>query len=166
MNQYGMTVRGFCVKPFMFRTWNFTLIIRHKLCSLFDCVVFMKYPNLVFDGIQPLLEDTHFWIDIWNTNESLDDFQVVLSPIQGGPAQRAGILTGDELVQIDGKHISAYRSEVENTINYLIRTSTSLPDYASLRLQMWHLQAWTMRKSPQDSGAVLVHQSLWKCAEL
>lgn len=73
--------------------------------------------------------------------KSLDDFQVVLSPIQGGPAQRAGILTGDELVQIDGKHISAYRSEVENTINYLIRTSTSLPDYASLRLQMWHLQA-------------------------
>lgn len=29
--------------------------------------------------------------------------QVVLSPIEGGPAQRAGILSGDELVQIDSK---------------------------------------------------------------
>jgi len=29
--------------------------------------------------------------------------EVVLSPIEGGPAQRAGILSGDELVQIDGK---------------------------------------------------------------
>lgn len=28
--------------------------------------------------------------------------QVVLSPIEGGPAARAGILSGDELVQIDG----------------------------------------------------------------
>lgn len=29
--------------------------------------------------------------------------EVVLSPIEGGPAQRAGILSGDELVQIDSK---------------------------------------------------------------
>lgn len=30
-------------------------------------------------------------------------WQIVLSPIEGGPAQRAGILSGDELVQIDSK---------------------------------------------------------------
>lgn len=43
-------------------------------------------------------------------HESVSEFltvtvalQVVLSPIEGGPAQRAGILSGDELVQIDGK---------------------------------------------------------------
>lgn len=29
----------------------------------------------------------------------------MLSPIEGGPAQRAGIVTGDEILQIDGKKI-------------------------------------------------------------
>jgi hypothetical protein len=31
--------------------------------------------------------------------------QIVMSPIEGGPAERAGIISGDELVSIDGKWI-------------------------------------------------------------
>jgi carboxyl-terminal processing protease len=33
---------------------------------------------------------------------------VVLSPIEGGPAARAGIISGDEVVQIDGKESLPY----------------------------------------------------------
>ncbi|KAG0581655.1 hypothetical protein KC19_4G269400 [Ceratodon purpureus] len=36
---------------------------------------------------------------------------VVLSPIEGGPAQRAGILTGDELVQIDDVALAGMNNE-------------------------------------------------------
>ncbi len=32
----------------------------------------------------------------------------MLSPIEGGPAARAGIISGDELVQIDGKESLPY----------------------------------------------------------
>lgn len=40
-----------------------------------------------------------------------DGSLVVVSPLPGGPGERAGILTGDRIVQIDGKVVSGWTSE-------------------------------------------------------
>jgi carboxyl-terminal processing protease len=43
--------------------------------------------------------------------DARDGALVVVSPVPGGPGERAGILTGDRIVQIDGKVVSGYTAE-------------------------------------------------------
>ena len=44
----------------------------------------------------------------------LDGYITVISPIPGTPSDRAGIQSGDKIIEIDGK--SAYKKEGNNTI--------------------------------------------------
>lgn len=49
--------------------------------------------------------------------DARDGALVVVSPVPGGPGERAGILTGDRIVQIDGKVVSGYTAEeVQNRL--------------------------------------------------
>lgn len=74
----------------------------------------------------------------------------VHSCIRGGPADRAGILRGDEVVELDGHDVTSW--SLQNIINYLIR-DTPLPVSVTIRRGAEMLSARIVRARFSDIGA-------------